>query len=465
MIKDWLSLTSVFRCVLVEIDYKEAGVIKTACFARGNFRSAGTDTPAYTPYRDFVVGGLQFASSIDAVLFGQSQVNLGDVELMALPETEVLLARAVAGHQIRLYIGEESWTKAEFYQLATVVSQSVEASSNAIRVTFRDFSEDLNSPVLSEKTDDGVLLPRCFGRAFNIKPLLIDALTHTYQFNTEPSQAVTAVKFNGDILSTADYLVDLTNSTITFSVMPIGEVTLDVDGTKTVSWLQTAGEIITYLFPTAVIDAGVSNALLGLYISDEMSLSELLDEVTSSIGAFWRFDAFGVLHVKPFIGLTGTTVRKLTDDHNEENSREIAFTLPPAKSVTLGYARNFTPLKNVAGNVYTTDAAMAERLQQDESTISVNDSVIEAAYNNAAIVSASTLLVNKADADAEAARRLAISNQPRVIYETKQLAAGFGFELGDEVTLTTPGLNGTAAIIIRKDHDMLNDAVTLEFWQ
>ena len=86
-------------------------------------------------------------------------------------------------------------------------------------------------------------------------------------------------------------------------------------------------------------------------------------------------------------------------------------------------------------------------------------------YKKSALINAVSAIVNKADTENEALKRKAISNKPRVIYQTKQMAAGFGILLGEEVELTTPGVNGSNAIITRKEYDLLNDTITLEFWQ
>lgn len=462
---EWLKLTDVFRCVLVEIDYKEQGQIKTACFARGNFRSAGTDSPAYTPYRDFIVGGLTFSDSIDSALFGETKTNSGDVSLLSHPVSESLLTKAVPGNQIRIYIGDETWTKAEFYQVATLISDGVGISGNNIKVTFKEFSEDMEAPVLAERTLDDKLIPICLGRVFNITPVLIDPLTSKYKFNIESSQALTAAKFNGDVVAPESYVVDLAESTITFNTMPIGQITLDVDGINTGSWKQTASDIISHIFPGAVIEPGLATYLLGIFIDDETSLSDLLDDITGSIGAFWRFDESGSLHIQEFKDVTGVSVNKISDDHNQEDSRRVAFTLVPSKEVVIGYARNYTKISNVAGNVYTTDPSIAEHLQSSNLVTKASDIDIAEAFVKSAIIEANTAIVNKADAVIEAVRRLNIGSTPRVIYQTKQMAAGFKLTLGKEVKLTTPGINGTNAIVTRKDYSILNDTVTLEFWQ
>lgn len=461
----WLQRPGIFRCVLVEIDYLDNGTLKTAHFARGNFRSAGSDTPAYTPYRDIIVGGLTFTSSIDAALFGHSPSGLGDIQLLAIPEAEMLLTKAVAGNPVRIYIGEESWPKAKFYQVATLISDGVTASGNNVRVLFRDFAADLNAPVLSKRTADGTLIPLCLGRVFNVTPVLVNESTHTYQFNREPSQAVTAVRFNGDTVKPSHYSVDLNKSEITFNVMPIGQITLDVDGANTGGWKQSARDIIQHLFTGAHIDADVPDYLLGSYTSDDSSKAQLLTNICTSIGAYWRFTVDGTLTVSRFVPPTGSASALITDDNNELNSRRISVTLPPSKEVTIGYKRNYTQISDVAGNVHEQNAKLAEHLQ-GESLLSLAESKpIATAYAKAAAIKADTLLANQADAATEANRRLTIGNKTRVIYETKQLAAGFELALGVEVQMTTPGLNGNTAVVTRKDYDLLNDAVTLELWQ
>jgi len=459
----WLRKSGIFRCVLVEIDYVELGATKTAYFARGNFRSAGTDTPAYMPYRDLIIGGLQFSQSISEAFTGKSSVDLGDVELVMQPEANALLKKAVAGNQIRIYIGEESWKKSGFYLLATVTSKRVYPSNNSIFVTFRDYSEDLDQLVLTTKTTRDELIPLALGRVFNCKPVLDDAASHRYKFNREASQAVTAVKMNGDVISNSNYTVDLVNSTITFSVMPIGQITIDVDGCNAGGWKSTAAAMILHLFPNAQIDALLATYQLGLYVDSDLTKVALLDKITSSVGAFWLFDEFGVLHVKPFKLPTNTSLLLLSDDHNEQFSRRGRSQFSPVKSVELKYGKNFSPIKSIAGAVYG-DAAMADRLQNNYLTKSkINSALTD--FKDAISITPVTIISEEVDADTEAQRRLDIGSQPRFISETKQLAAAFEYQLGDEIKLESPDINGDYAIINRKRNDILNETVTLEFWQ
>lgn len=461
----WLQRPGVFRCVLIEVDYSEGAETKTAYFARGNFRSAGTDTPAYTPYRDVIVGGLTFTSAIDSALFGHSDSGLGDVELLAIAETEQLLTKAVAGHSVRIYIGEEGWKKSQFYPVATFISDTPTASGNTIRLPFREFAEDLAEPVLNQRTADGVIIPLCLGRAFNITPVLINAANHTYQFNLESSEAVSAVRFNGDLVADNHYSVDLTTSTITFTTKPIGQITMDVDGVNHGGWKRSATEIIQYLFPTAQVAKNVPDYLLGLYLNDSQSKEQLLNDITTSVGAYWRYDVNGILQVNRFSAPTGKANSAVTADNNQLNSRSIVLTLPPSKEVSIGYGRNYTPMSALAGKVHEQQPELAERLTGETLTVTLSSPMIANTYAKAAMVNAPTLLVDKADANGEASRRLAIGSIPRVIYQTQQMAAGFSLGLGQEVKMTTPGLNGNTAIVTRKDYDMLNDTITLELWQ
>ncbi|MBZ9610812.1 hypothetical protein [Rheinheimera maricola] len=471
--EQWLATPGLYRCVLVELDYIDAGTLKTAYFSSAAFVSAGTDSPAHTAYDPFVLGGLDFERSLAEIFTGASSSRTADVELVSIPATDWLAAANVAGQAIRIYLGDKAWPKAEFRQVITGVCDSVWPETSSIRIKFKDLAKVLQQPVLTSRHTSGAangeLKPLCLGRCYNISPQLIDAGSHIYMFNSVASQAVTAVRFNGDVVAPADYTVNLAAGTITFSVFPIGDVTMDVDGAKIAgTWLQTSTQIISYLCSRVGITADISGLpgyQLGLYLTDDTQLSAALDDICASVGGYWLFDRLGQFTCRAFNGVPVTQTAAITDDQNLFASRQPRRRIAPLHELTLGYARNWTPLNTIAASIYENTPDVAKRLASEELTVTQSAPAVLAAYADAQTLTVSTLIVSNTDANAEASRRMALSALPRYVYETQQLAAPLQWQLGDGATLQTPGVNGSDAVITKLAENPLKGVVRVEFWQ
>lgn len=471
--EQWLATPGLYRCVLVELDYIDAGIPKTAYFSSAAYVTSATDSPAHTAYDPFVIGGLDYERSLAEVFTGSTQTRTADVELVAIPATAWLAAANVAGQQIRVFLGDKAWPKASFKQIITGVCDSVWPDANTLRIKFKDLAKALQQPVLTARhttgASSGELKPLCIGRCYNISPQLIDAGNHIYMFNSVASHAVTAVRFNGDVVAPANYTLNLTDSTITFSVYPVGEITLDVDGAKIAgTWLQSATQIITYLLDRAGISADISGLpgyLLGIYLTDDTTISDVLDEICGSLGGYWLFDRLGQFKCRAFNGIPAVKPAAITDDQNLYASRQPRRRITPIYELTLGYARNWTPLNSIAASIYENSPEIAKRLAADEQTITLAAPAVLATYADAQTLTVSTLIVSAADANTEAARRMALSAIPRYVYETQQLAAPLQWQLGDGATLQTQGFNGVNAVITKLAENPLKGAVRVEFWQ
>lgn len=471
--EQWLATPGLYRCVLVELDYVDAGAVKTAYFSNAAFISAGSDTPAHTAYDPFVIGGLDYERNLAEIFTGASTARTADVELITTPALAWLVSANIAGQPIRVFLGDKSWPKSDFKQVISGVCDGVWPEQTSMRIKFKDMAKTLQIPALTERhvggAAQGELKPLCLGRCYNISPQLIDAGSHIYMFNSVASQAVMAVRFNGDVVAPADYTVNLAAGTITFSVFPIGDVTMDVDGAKVSgAWLQSASQIISYLCSRIGITAdvtGLPSYLLGLHLTDDTQLSAALDDICASVGGYWLFNRLGQLKVRAFSGVPAIKAAEITDDQNLYASRQLRRRIAPLYTLTLGYARNWAPLSTIAATIFESSPEVAKRLADEEQIITQAAPLVLVAYADAELLTVSTLIVNETDANTEAARRMAISAVPRYVYETQQLAAPLQWQLGDGATLQTPGVNGTAAVITKLAENPLKGVVRVEFWQ
>jgi hypothetical protein len=469
----WLAAQGNFRCVLVELDYRDAGVIKTAYFSNSAFVSTATDSPAHTGYDPFVIGSVQFERSLNEVFTGRSVSKTHDIELILQSDTLQLLTKAVYGQSVRIYLGDKSWPKANFQQIIAGICDGITPEQTKIRIKFRDAADVLQTPLLNARYTDGAavdqLKPLCLGRCFNVKPVLINAATHTYQFNSTPSASVTAVRFNGSIVPTTNYTVDYDNSTITFSIYPAGDVTMDVDGTVVGGlWLQNAADFIGYIASLrgySVDCSGLAGYLLGLYITSDTSAEKVLDDICSSIGAYWMFDRTGQFLVRAFNGVPALADINITGDQTVFGTTKIRRVINPLYSLTLGYKRNWTPLSTIAAVVHETSPDVAKELAETAKTKSVTQDHVLANYPQAESINVSTLIVLQTDASAEANRRLLVAATPHFVYEIKQFAAPFQWLPGMCAKLEKPGINGDRAVITKLIDSATDGTCNVEYWQ
>lgn len=464
--EQWLATPGLFRVVLVELDYIDNAQTKTAYFANAPFVSKGTDVPAHTPYLDLITGGLEISRAMTEVFIGRSTSRMSDLELFSNAFTSSITD--VENCQIKIYLGDKEWSKADFQLVFMGVAQDVKHERNAVRVEFKDKAQTLDKPVLNDVYTSGpsvgMLKPLCFGPCFNVTPVLIDAVDHTYQFNSLPSQALTAAKFNGDTVDSANYSVNLSQSTITFSVKPVGAITLDVQGAVVNNtYLSTASHIIDYLLANrlgeTVSITGLPSYALVLYLTDNTSYSAVLDQICKSVGGYWYFNRLGTFVCKYFAGTTGTPAHTLSDDQNIEGSREHRSRLKPVQNLSIGYQKNWTVLNSVASSVFDTAPELAQQLSNEQQVVT-GSNVLAGKTNTS-----NTLIATKADAQTELARRLAIKDKARYIVQTEQFATPFNWLLGDEIELETPARNGSYAIITRLNENLLTGINTVEFWQ
>lgn len=467
----WLATQGTARCVLVELDYIEAGAIKTTCFANAAFATAPTDTPANTPYDPFVVGSFSYERSLNEVFTGRSISKTSDIDLVYQPQSEALLTKGVYGQAIRIYMGDKRWPKSDFRQIIAAICDNVTPEQSTIKIKFRDAADALKKPLLTERyatgPSAGQLKPLLLGRCFNVKPLLIDDAAHVYQFSSGQSAAVTAVRFNGAVVAPANYTVNLANSTVTFTTYPIGDVTMDVDGAAPGgTWLQSSTQFIQHiaaLSGVSTVDAsGLPGYQLGLYITAETDAADIIDEICASVGGYWFYSRLGQFTVRAFNGVAAATV-SITRDQTVGNSMRPRRVISPLTSITLQYKRNWTEQSNVAASVYELTPALADELSKAGKTKTVTQALPN--YPQASSISVQSLIVNEADAATEGNRRLALAIKPRFIYELQALSAPFAWSIGATATLGRTGINGAQAVITKLIESPVAGTCNVEVWQ
>lgn len=470
---EWIQTPGADRCYLVEFHARQGGVVNTVRRSTHPYRTAPGDAPALTPYQDTILSVGTWGRELTELFTGYSTTAQTSIELFMDDELAELVDSAnVGGLPVVIRCGDARWPLSQFGIVVSAVAEALKATSyDTAQLTLRDPSEllkrQLQSTLISVGPNTGQPAPICLGRCFNVSPVLINEATKTYQVHDGAISAITAVRENGVAIP---YTANLANGTFTLTNNAKGRVTADVDGAKPAGvWLQTAAQMITYL--TSRFDLAEPAGLaalpayqLGVYITGDITLSAALDDISASVAAAWYYTRTGQLKWYWFNGV-GAPTQTLVADNIEDDTLWPRRRIAPAKTVALGYRRNWTPQADgLAGSVRETTPLLATAYEQPESKVNVDNAGVSVDHPDATEIKASTLIVLKADAESEAARRAVWASVPRHVYEFSAFAAPFNLDLGQTVTIHYPRyfVGGQSAVITRITDDLLFDTATVE---
>lgn len=476
MFTDWLKTPGLDRCYLLEADYFLAGNLYTLRRSTHPYRTAETDTPQLTPYPDTILRLPEFDREMSEVFIGTSRIALGEFELFLDDELQTLIDTAVfGGQQVRMYVCDPSWPLADAGQILVGQIEQLDANgADTATLSFRDraalFDRLIQQSTISSGPSIGKPKPLCIGQCFNIAPVLLDHVTKTYQVHDGAVSAISDVRENG---MSIPFTANTATGTFTLTNNATGRVTADVQGAIVSStYLTTADQIINYIITgvmslAAPVGASLPTYTLGLYLDDDKSVAEVLDEIASSVGGAWFFNRLNQVTKVHFNGLTAPS-DELTPDDIEEDSLLPVRRITPAKSVTLGYARNWTPQGDgLAGVVREDYPELATQYEQTESVVVAENVGIVTTYPDAADIVVSTLISLKIDAETEAARRATIASTQRAVFELTSFASPFAMQLGQSITINYPQYfsSGSPALITRITDLPEENSVRMEVWR
>jgi len=487
---NWLLLDSSVRVILMEVWYKDgAGNSRTAYFSNYPYVSEPTDTPANTPYDDIISGVPQ----IKTQLVGSS--NLGTVEILNVDgEYDDYLHYAFEGHELKIYIGDPSWSRNDFRLILSGIVESIEASGvNAIKFTVRDKKKLLDIPLQRNRTStplypetDNKLIPIAIGTCFNVEPVLINHQNLTYAVH-ESSCQVTAVRDKGVPLTritsgnpTAGQYLDSLDGTFRLGGSPAGQITCDVNATvqsggvptssasEIVKWLALRGGITQVGIDQTNFSAFPNTAPLGYYITDDIEVSSVIDNVLKSVGGYWRFNRLGVLQIFRLDLPDSAYSITLVPDDIQARGLSVGSVDQPRYEGSIGYKRNWKiqSKDSLAGSVSDQDKEIysTKHLILSQSDLSILD-MYPLAEADEIIES---LFYNMADAEAELNRRMSITSSKRFTYKIRAYSAPLSISVGDTINLIHPRFgfdNGATVRVLSISEKPNDDRVDLEVWK
>lgn len=464
----------MFIAMEVQAYHLAHGRVDTLRFSTGGFITRPNDTPANAWFEPVI----KQAPSLERVLFddsatyGATKVTTGNVLLVneggALDD--LLTDYAFDGRRFTVKLGEPDTPYAQWLVVMTGTLSDVAAQDTGIELVIQDRLADLTlvdwptyagnnvAPDGLEGTADDLRdqpKPRAYGGVFNVSPKAVNTSKLIYQAS-DAACTIPAAYDNGVALTRgADYAsTDEMQATapaagqfrcfagyLRLGSAPTGTVTCDAQGPVA----RAADLLVAIARDAGVPDADImqadvdalnvlSAAPVGVWVDSTETPQSLMDAIAASVGAWYGFDRLSRLRMGRLDAPAGAPVAVYGQDVQETVEPRSGGI--PAWSVSVRYARNYTVESNVAGAAGVERAAW---LAQEYRTAAATDPSIRVPWPHAQAPSFDTGLMQAADADAEAQRRLALYGVRRMTLDVDIPVTEFDtVDLGDVVALATP---------------------------
>jgi len=504
---------------VAEVGYYD-GTAKTAYFSTGAFITGAADTPAHTAFHPRIsMPALLRMDIFDVGMTGgSSRVGYGELVLAnddgAL---DVFNTYGLDGRSLVIRVADSAATAypSGWTTLFRGTMEQIEINSDTARIRIRDRQQFATAAIQPNRyggtntLPDGVdgsasdlkgkVKPLVFGAVFNVSPVCVNTSKLVYQVHDGAIRYVNAVYDGGARLAQAaeytsqsemlatepaagNYRVYAAGGMFRLGSSPTAQLTADViDGLGPHE--RTAGALFRRVLENAgvgteqisapdiaVLDAA-NRATLGLYVRDDVPVSQVVDDIARSVGAWWASDADGVLRIKRLEAPSGSPVLSLTGADIVEGS---LTRIPmndgglPAYRVTVRGVPNWTV--QTSGLVGSVSSARRVRLEQPFQDAVATDSAVQTTYLLAPEITVETRLSCLTAVQTEADRLLALYKVKRDRFEVRihGPAATLGLiDLGAVVNVTYArfGLNaGKLFRIIGYQLDPIAGTASLTLW-
>lgn len=413
--------------------------------------------------------------------YGSSNVNGGVVTVSNADNAlDYLLDWGFDGREVRVLLGDigSAWSTFTEIMKGTVkqpVFSFSKKSASAIEFIIRDRQQELEIPIQANlylgtnsgaTGDEGLAQdikdkpkPLSFGQCSNVTAIPSNTSALRFQVHDGEINDVTACYDKGISLSkvasppgASQYSVDTATGIIEVGSNPAGTITCDVKGAApSASYKTTVADIVEHILltyggivagdinSTALTALNTANSsVVGMYISSSTSITNVLDQLCNSVGAYWFFDRLGVFQIGRFEA-PATSIDTFTDDELLELDRIQSSDDDkgiPSYRVEIEYDTNFTvqPSDSLAGAV--TDLRRAY-LELGARSITDEDTSVQTAHLLAPVINRKSLLVVSANASTEVTRVLSLYKIRRDFYRLilPNEVINTLLELGDTITI------------------------------
>lgn len=463
----WLAQDGVARTILIEVGCNYNGSEITRYLSNYGYVTGSAEVPANTHYVARLQGTITFSRKVSITSTESPvQLTMSSIELDNLDgELDSWLDDAWEKRALRAYIGDPSWARADFRQIFSGRSDSlVPSGKERLTLNIYDEMQRLNFPVTEvllggTSVNKEAVLPLVFGEVFNTSPLLVDPALHVYKAHNGVTESILEVRDNGallDNIGNTAYTVNLTAGTFTLLHSPAGQIQCDVQGYKTSggTYVNTISNIIkeivtvygspdTRLLTSEVDTSNFSTfetnnpQVLGINLFDKTNVIDACNTLAKSLQASLYFSRLGKLRLWRPPTTTGVAVKIFNTNLMEANSFRVVELIPATPAVTLGWGKNWSSqISALAGGL---PESTSTELTTEWRDYSVSDSAAITLHRYTNIPEREeTALIDEAEVQAEAAKRLLFRKVQHKIIEFNTTASALELELGDEVTIIHP---------------------------
>ncbi|MGV8870860.1 MAG: hypothetical protein ACOH2S_28450 [Janthinobacterium svalbardensis] len=478
---EWLRSPSAIRMVLIEAQVNVAGQEVTRYIASRPYVTGPAEVPANTEYLPLASGGLAFTEQVS--LTGEAGLSGGDIELdNGDGALDGWLLDVWRNRAIKAWAGDPSWPRADFRLVFDGIIDDVGSSSReTINLVLRDKLQRLNTPITEVKLggttpNKDAILPIPFGECHNVTPLSTDPGTLEYGFLC-PVESSFEVRTNGKPIAVAlnDQAGRFNLTTPPYSMA----ITVSVQGDKGGGYAPRIAPLVQRIataygkaadrFTLADLDLpnlaafdAAHPQLVGLYVADRMNQAQAIQQLAASVGAQALMSRTGQLRLVQIAPPAAGVPVQIGPEHMKLDSLRPVQRLPVVAAVKIAFDRNYTLQASLTTSI---QAAHADLYATEWLTETAVDAVVKARYRlTDDPPQIETCLKTNADAQAEAARRLALNKVQRTIYEFDGEPEMMMLELGQPVVLRDDrfGLqDGVPGVVVLLSHQWLAGRVTV----
>ena len=415
---------------LVEISavLDETDTLTDLYWSNGGYVTQPTDTPANQYYDPIVINDIVTNEAIN--IGSTPSVSFSDITISNIGR-EIFSQYKFKGRTINIYQGQINQARSAFTLIYTGVIDNINGSSiNSYTIKLVDKMQKLNKPI-SETTlggttaNSGQLIPLVFGEVANISPLLIDPVTNQYQVHLNAVQEIIEVRDFGYPITVTN---DIAHGKFTLTTNPAGTITCSVRGDKrSGTYNNTIVEIITEIvknyggFTDTDIDLTNFSTFASSHTQDVCayytSKENILTAITSladSVEAQIYMTRLGKLSLFQ-LDFTAPSVITINDYDIIENSFYLSTVLEVQAGIKLNYCQNHAVQKDLQTGI---TASHKDSWAKDWLLVEATDIPTATAHNiETQVTPVDTALINKAQAQAEADRRLTVWKAQRYVYK------------------------------------------------
>jgi hypothetical protein len=435
-------------CILVEVGFinPPSTVQGTLYLSNRAYITGGGESPANTAYLPILTDDLAITEQMSVEF--KASMSFGGVEIVNADGVyDSWLNYEFANRPIKVFLGSPSWPRNQFVQVFSGICDRIAPRGrHHLRWSVKDTLQRLNVPI-SEVVLNDVNIPVAFGEVSNVKPLLVNPATLTYQAHTRSVGSIIEVRDGGIPVQFAPH----TNLGQFNLLSPaISDLTCSVHGDNVHLYKWTAADIIKALatefgpvstrFTSSEIDQTNFTAhaqrfpeVHGYYSGDRDNLLAACVLLSSSVHTALTVSKLGQLRLIPLdldnVGIVDT----ITPADILEDTYFCSQVLDPEPTVRLAYNRNYSANGAVLAGVPSilkdilVDEWMYVRAKSPSQIEALN------AYEEPAPIE--TTLQNRVEALGVANRRLNLFSTRRKVLTFRGVKRLLALELGDKVTI------------------------------